>query len=256
MLEIVQIPALTDNYIYLAHEPDSWATAAIDPALAEPVLQVLAEKGWRLTHILNTHHHGDHVGGNLELKRATGCAIVAVGRDKERIPGVDVEVAEGDVIRLGQAQAQVLDIPGHTSGHIAYWFAQDDALFCGDALFGMGCGRLFEGHALQMWASLEKIRALPPATRIYCAHEYTQSNGRFALTIDPHNSALAARLRRVDALRAQGAPTVPFLLSEELETNPFLRPDSLTIRRHLKMGKEEDWQVFAEIRRRKDGFKG
>lgn len=256
MLEILQIPALSDNYIYLVHDPDSWATAAIDPSLAEPVLHALADRGWRLTHILNTHHHGDHVGGNLELKRRTGCAIVAMGRDKERIPGIDVEAAEGDTIRLGRAEARVLDIPGHTSGHIAYWFAAEDALFCGDALFGLGCGRLFEGHAREMWDSLQKLRTLPPQTRIYCAHEYTQANGRFALEIDPHNKTLAARMKRVNELRAQGLPTVPTLLAEELDTNPFLRPDSQAIRRHLGMNKNEDWQVFAEIRRLKDEFRG
>ncbi|MFM8333177.1 MAG: hydroxyacylglutathione hydrolase [Candidatus Methylumidiphilus sp.] len=256
MLEILQIPALTDNYIYLAHEPNGWATAVIDPAAAEPVLKALDERGWTLTHILNTHHHGDHVGGNLELKRATGCAVVGVARDKERIPGIDVEVAEGDIIGLGHAAARVLDIPGHTSGHIGFWFAEDDALFCGDTLFGLGCGRLFEGHAEQMWESLEKIRALPPSTRIYCAHEYTQANGRFALTVEPGNPDLLERLSDVQSLRARGLPTVPFLLSEELAANPFLRPESLAIRHRLKLEKADNWRVFAELRHLKDGFVG
>jgi hydroxyacylglutathione hydrolase len=256
MLEILQIPALHDNYIYLVHEPNGWATAVIDPALAEPVLQALDEKGWKLTHILNTHHHGDHVGGNLELKRETGCAVVAVSRDKERIPGIDVEVAEGDIIGLGHAEAKVLDVPGHTSGHIAFWFAGENALFCGDTLFGLGCGRLFEGHAEEMWASLQKICALPPATRIYCAHEYTQANGRFALQVEPENPALLQRMDQVDSLRAQGLPTVPSLLEEELATNPFLRPQSPAIRHRLGLLKALDWQVFAEIRHLKDGFAG
>jgi hydroxyacylglutathione hydrolase len=256
MLEIVQIPVLTDNYIYLVHEPGGWATAAIDPALAEPVLQVLAQKGWKLTHILNTHHHGDHVGGNLELKRKTGCAIVAMARDKERIPGIDVEVAEGDIIGLGHAEAEVLDIPGHTSGHIGFWFKDDNALFCGDTLFSLGCGRLFEGHAEQMWTSLEKIRALPADTRIYCAHEYTEANGRFALTIEPENPALQARLQQAHALREQGLATVPSLLGDEQATNPFLRPESLAIRRRLKLETADNWRVFAEIRHRKDVFAG
>ena len=256
MLEILQIPVLTDNYIYLVHEPNGWATAAIDPALAGPVLKALDEKGWKLTHILNTHHHGDHVGGNLALKRATGCAVVAMARDKERIPGIDVEVAEGDVIGLGATEARVLDVPGHTSGHIAFWFAEDAALFCGDALFGLGCGRLFEGHAEEMWASLEKIRALPAATRVYCAHEYTEANGRFALTVEPGNPALAERLSRVRALRARGLPTVPFLLEEELAANPFLRPESLAISHRLHLETADNWRVFAEIRHRKDVFTG
>jgi len=256
MLEILQIPVLTDNYIYLVHEPNGWATAAIDPALAGPVLKALDEKGWKLTHILNTHHHGDHVGGNLELKRKTGCAIVGVARDKERIPGIDVEVSEGDIIGLGHAEAQVLDVPGHTSGHIAFWFKEENALFCGDTLFGLGCGRLFEGHAQEMWASLEKIRALPAATQVYCAHEYTEANGRFALTVEPENPALTARIAQVKILRGQGLPTVPTLLSDELATNPFLRPESPSIRRRLHMDKAENWRVFGQTRHLKDGFAG
>lgn len=256
MIEIIQIPALSDNYIYLVHEPESRATAAIDPAVAEPVLKALDEMGWKLTHILNTHHHYDHVAGNLELKRQTHCTIIGPGRDRERIPGIAVEVGEGDSVSLGHAQTQVLDVPGHTSGHIAYWFAEDDALFCGDTLFGMGCGRLFEGQPRQMWASLEKIRDLPPATRIYCAHEYTRANGRFALTLEPDNLALVARMARVNDLRSRGLPTVPSTLAEELATNPFLRPDNPAIRSTLQMNNADDWQIFAEIRRLKDEFRG
>ena len=256
MLDILQIPVLHDNYIYLVHEPNGWATAVIDPAVAEPVLEALDEKGWKLTHILNTHHHGDHVGGNVELKRKTGCAIVAVARDKERIPGIDVEVHEGDIIGLGHAEAKVLDVPGHTSGHIAFWFAEEQALFCGDTLFGLGCGRLFEGHAEEMWASLEKIRALPPTTRVYCAHEYTEANGRFALGIEPENEALQQRIKQIAELRGQGLPTIPALLEDELATNPFLRPHSQAIRHRLGLNHAADWQVFAEIRQRKDNFAG
>lgn len=255
MLEILQLPVLTDNYIYLVHEPAGRATAAIDPALAEPVLAELQRRGWQLTHIFNTHHHGDHVGGNLQLQRLTGCAIVGLGRDRARIPGLDVAVGEGDVVSLGQMQARVLELPGHTRGHIAFWFDQAAALFCGDTLFSLGCGRLFEGDAEQMWRSLEKLKALPPATRVYCAHEYTQANGCFALTLEPDNSALAARMARVNDLRAQNRPTVPSTLAEELATNPFLRPDSPAIRRHLGMADAEDWQVFARMRRLKDEFR-
>jgi hydroxyacylglutathione hydrolase len=255
MIEIIQIPALADNYIYLVHEPSSSATAAVDPAVAEPVMKAVDEKGWKLTHVLNTHHHYDHVGGNLELKRQTGCAIVGLGRDQQRIPGITVVVGEGDIVSLGHAQAQVLDLPGHTAGHIGYWFAEDNALFCGDTLFGMGCGRLFEGLPQQMWASLEKIRALPPATRIYCAHEYTQANGRFALTLEPDNLALVARMARVNDLRGQGLPTIPSILAEELATNPFLRTDNPAIRSALGLEDAEDWQVFARIRQLKDEFR-
>src|SRR5579875_3693668 len=179
-LIIRQIPVLKDNYVYLLHEPKRDVTAAVDPAVAAPVLKMLADTGWRLTHILNTHHHGDHTGGNLELKAATGCTIVGPRADRARIPGIDVELGEGDEYALGAAVARVFDVPGHTRGHIAYWFSGSRALFCGDTLFLMGCGRLFEGTPAQMWTSLSKLRALPPDTRVYCAHEYTQSNARFA----------------------------------------------------------------------------
>lgn len=256
MIEIVQIPVLQDNYIYLLHEPGGWATAAIDPALAEPVLEVLDARGWKLTHVLNTHHHGDHVGGNIQLKRQTGCAIVAMAQDKERIPGMDVAVAEGDIIALGHAEAKVLELPGHTSGHIAFWFAEEEALFCGDVLFGLGCGRLFEGHAQQMWHSLEKIRSLPAATRLYCAHEYTEANGRFALSVEADNPALQARVERVKALRLQGLPSIPSSLAEELATNPFLRPESAAIRERLRLAKAENWRVFARLREMKDTYAG
>lgn len=241
MLEIVQIPVLADNYVYLVHEPASGATAVVDPALAEPVFLALEQRGWRLTHILNTHHHGDHIGGNLELKARTGCTVVGFAGDIARIPGIDVEVSEGGRVVLGEVSAQVLEVPGHTTGHIAYWFAEDDALFCGDTLFALGCGRLFEGTAEQMWTSLEKIRALPPATRLYCAHEYTLANGRFALSVDPENLSLVARMTRVNDARANNEPTVPSLLIEELATNPFLRVD--------------DWRAFAALRQRKDAFR-
>ena len=178
MLTIIQIPVLTDNYIYLIHEPVSGETAVIDPALAQPVLDVLDKKGWRLAYVFNTHHHWDHVGGNLELKQSR-FKIIAAQLDRGRIPGIDIGVSEDDVISLGRHQALVISTPGHTSGHIVYHFAEDGALFCGDTLFVMGCGRLFEGTPEQMWNSLQKLQALPPSTRIYCTHEYTQANGRF-----------------------------------------------------------------------------
>jgi hydroxyacylglutathione hydrolase len=253
-LEIVQIPVLTDNYVYLVHESASGATGVVDPAVPEPVLATLDARGWRLSHILNTHHHGDHVGGNLALKRATDATVVGPRADAARIPGLDVAVGDGETVRLGAAEATVFDVPGHTRGHIAYWFRADDALFCGDTLFALGCGRLFEGTPVQMWASLAKLRDLPDATRVYCAHEYTQSNARFALTVEPDNAALVARARAVDAARARAEPTVPSTLGEERATNPFLRPDSVAIRRRLGLAAAEDAAVFAEVRRRKDQF--
>ncbi len=252
-LVIRQIPVLRDNYVYLAHEPQSGATAAVDPAVAPPVVDALAAEGWRLTHILNTHHHNDHTGGNLALKQATGCTIVGPRADRDRIPGIDVAVGDGDTYQLGQAEARIFDVPGHTRGHIAYWFQDSAALFCGDTLFLLGCGRLFEGTPEQMWRSLGKLKALPPETRVYCAHEYTQSNARFALTVEPRNAELAARAKRIDALRADGKPTVPGTLGEELATNPFLRADLPALQEEA--GTPGDAvATFAAIRHRKDNF--
>lgn len=253
-LEIRQIPVLNDNYVYLAHCPKSGQTAVVDPAVAGPVLDTLKQTGWTLTHILNTHHHGDHTGGNLELKAETGCTIVGPRADKDRIPGIDVEVGDNDSYTMGEATAQVFDVPGHTRGHIAYWFADSDALFCGDTLFVMGCGRLFEGTPKQMVQSLSKFDALPGQTRVYCAHEYTQNNGRFALTVEPGNDALKALMKDVDAKRAKGIPTVPSTLEQERATNPFLRPSSANIQATLGMQGADIVDVFAEVRRLKDSF--
>jgi hydroxyacylglutathione hydrolase len=254
MLEIHQIPVLKDNYVYLIHEPEMKATAVVDPAEAGPVLAALAEKGWTLTHVLNTHHHWDHVGANLSLKQKTACQVFGAERDRDNIPGLDVGLREGDGVDLGRARAQVLEVPGHTRGHIAFWFRGDRALFCGDTLFAMGCGRLLGGTAEQMWNSLDRIRALPGDTRIYCAHEYTQANGRFALTVEPGNPVLAERVERVNEARRQGRATVPSILAEELATNPFLRPESLEIQRTVGLEGSGPLQVFAEVRRRKDAF--
>jgi hydroxyacylglutathione hydrolase len=254
MLTIIQIPVLTDNYIYLIHDPVSEETAVIDPALAQPVLDVLGKKGWRLTCILNTHHHWDHVGGNLELKQKTGCKIIAAQSDRDRIPGIDMGVSENDVISLGQHRAKVISTPGHTSGHIVYHFSEDCALFCGDTLFVMGCGRLFEGTPEQMWNSLQKLKALPPSTRIYCTHEYTQTNGRFALSVEPDNSQLQQKMIEVQQLRAENKPTVPSTIEQERATNPFFRADNLTVQKNLNMQNQLPVHVFTELRKRKDSF--
>lgn len=253
-LEIEQIPVLRDNYVYLIHDPATAATAVVDPAVAPPVLAALARRGWKLTHILNTHHHHDHVGGNLDLKAATGCRIVGNHADAARIPGLDDGVSEGDTVAVGTARAQVIEVSGHTLGHIAYWFAEAMALFCGDTLFSLGCGRLFEGTSAQMWASLCKLRALPDETAVYCAHEYTQSNARFALTIDGSNAALRMRAAEVDALRAAGRPTIPARLAVEKAANPFLRADNAGLQRVVIAAGGDDVATFAEIRRRKDTF--
>lgn len=252
-LEIEQLAVLRDNYVYLLHDPGSGSTAAVDPAVAGPVLDALARRRWQLTHILNTHHHGDHVGGNLELKAATGCLIVGHRADAARIPGIDVGVGDGDRLAIGGAVAEVIAVSGHTVGHIAYWFADAQALFCGDTLFSLGCGRLFEGSPAQMWDSLCKLRALPDTTAVYCAHEYTESNARFALTIDPQNPALQERAAEVACLRAAGLPSVPSSLGMEKRANPFLRADNPLLQRAVA-APGDPVAAFAAIRHRKDVF--
>ena len=254
-LDIHRIPVLSDNYVWLAHEPETKETAVIDPAVAEPVLAAAKAKGWRITHILNTHHHPDHVGGNLAIKAATGCTIIGPAADEKRIPGIDATVKEGDTVALGTETARVFDVPGHTSGHNAYWFAGSDALFCGDTIFAMGCGRLFEGTPPQMWSSLSKLAALPGSARVFCAHEYTQSNARFALTVDPGNVELKRRAAWVDKRRAAGRATVPGTLAEERATNPFLRANTPGVAAAVGLGAGDPVAVFAEVRRRKDVFR-
>jgi hydroxyacylglutathione hydrolase len=253
-LRIEQIPVLNDNYVYLIHEPQAGVTGAVDPAVAGPVLDRLGARGWKLDWILSTHHHADHTGGNLELKQATGCQIAGAKVDAARIPGMDLGLAEDDRFRLGDAEAVVYETPGHTSGHISYWFAQAKALFCADTLFSLGCGRLSEGTPELMWRSLSKFAALPDDAMVYCAHEYTQSNARFALSVDPDNPALRARAAEVERLRAAGQPTVPSTLGDERAANPFLRPHDPAIRRRLGLEDADDAAVFAALRRRKDSF--
>ena len=253
-LQIELIPVLRDNYVYLARDAVSGACAAVDPSLAGPVPAALDRLGWRLTHILNTHHHHDHTGGNLELKRATGCTIVGNRDDARRIPGIDVLVGDGEEFTLGEQKALVFDISGHTIGHIAYWFGDAKAVFCGDTLFSLGCGRLFEGTPTQMWSSLSRLRALPGDTSVYCGHEYTESNARFALTIDPDNAALRRRADEVRMLRAHGRPTVPSTIAVERTTNPFLRADDPALQRAVGLEGRDPVAAFAEMRRRKDVF--
>lgn len=252
MLEIVTLPVLADNYIYLLHDEVTQETAVVDPALAQPVLDALRTKGWQLSYIFNTHHHADHVGGNLELKKATGCQIIGAKTDAYRIPGVDRQVVEGDRISLGAHKAYILDTPGHTLGHIVYHFVDDALLFCGDTLFVMGCGRLFEGSAAQMWQSLQKLKTLPPITQVYCTHEYTLANGKFALTIEPNNPTLQTRMIAVQRCRNQNLSTVPTTIAEELATNPFFREDSLELQQAIGLVNSNPVAVFAEVRRLKN----
>lgn len=255
-LEIVPVAALTDNYVYLVRESESGAVAAVDPSVAGTVSAALKNLGWRLTHILNTHHHWDHTGGNLELKHETRCTIVGPKADEARIPGIDVSLREGETYDLGAARAAVFDIPGHTRGHIAFHFPESRALFCGDTLFSLGCGRLFEGTPAQMWDSLCKLRRLPGDTEIYCGHEYTEANARFALTIDPRNPALKKRADEAAALRRAGKPTVPAIMESERAANPFFRADDPALARAAGIEAADPVAVFAEIRRRKDDFRG
>jgi hydroxyacylglutathione hydrolase len=253
-LEIELVPCLKDNYAYLVRDPATRATGVIDPSEAPPVIAALERHGWTLTHILNTHHHWDHTGGNKALKARSGALVVGPRPDRDRIPDIDLAVDEGERFRLGDAEARILFIPGHTRGHIAFWFADSRALFCGDTLFAIGCGRLFEGTPEQMWSSLSKLRALPPETRVYCGHEYTQANARFALTVEPQNAKLRARAAAVDAARAEGRPTIPSTIGEERETNPFLRADQPSLAAAVGLAGADPVVVFAEVRRRKDHF--
>jgi hydroxyacylglutathione hydrolase len=251
-LEVEVVPLLSDNYAYILHDTVSGATAVVDPSVGTPIRERLRAEGRGLEMILLTHHHGDHVGGVDELKREFGSRVIGPEGDRGRISEMDQGVREGDVVQVGGAHARVLETPGHTRNHISFVFDDDQALFCGDTLFALGCGRLLEGDARTMWGSLSKLLPLPDDMWVYCGHEYTQSNARFALTIDPDNPELAARAKEVEALRAKGQPTIPSRLGTEKATNPFLRPGDPEIRRRLGMERAQDHEVFGEIRRRKD----
>ncbi len=241
-LEIVAIPVLTDNYVWLVHEPDSGETMAVDPSVAAPVLAEAEARGWRITQVWNTHWHPDHTGGNAEIKAATGARITGPAAEAGRIPTLDVQVAEGDTVRLGALEAWVIEIPAHTAGHIAFHLASEAVVFTGDTLFAMGCGRLFEGTAEQMFSNMALLAALPGETRVYCGHEYTQANGRYALAVEPENAEMIARMAEVDALRERGEPTLPTTIALERTTNPFMRAASV--------------EQLAERRAAKDVFKG
>jgi len=239
-MEIVAVPVLTDNYVWLIHNAESGETAAVDPSVADPVLEAAAARGWRLTQILNTHWHPDHTGGNQGIQAATGSTIVAPA-EAERVSKVDRIVGEGDRVNVAGREAVVWEIPAHTAGHIAYYFEDERMIFVGDTMFAMGCGRLFEGTAQQMYQNLRRIAALPEDVRIYCGHEYTLANARFAAHAEPGNDAIADRLAAVSALRDAGDITLPTTVAAELVTNPFVRAPNV--------------EEFARLRRDKDSFR-
>jgi len=253
-IDIKQFPCLSDNYGYLIRDQESGAIASIDTPDVEAINAALEAMGGALTHILNTHHHWDHVGGNVALKEQWGCKVIGPKGEAEKIPVLDQAVGEGDVVRFGQSYAAVFDTPGHTLGHIIYHFADDRAAFVGDTIFALGCGRLFEGTPAQMWASLSKITALPPETELYCAHEYTAANAEFALSVDPLNEHLSARAKEVVRMRANGKPTVPSSVALEMKTNPFLRAEDPELQKQIGMSGAPAVDVFAETRRRKDNY--
>ena len=251
-LEIRQFLMGSDNFGVLVHDSETGATASIDAGDEQPIRQALAETGWRLTDILVTHHHDDHIAALEVLRHAFGARIVAAGADAHRIPHIDLAVKEGDHVTVGTLTFGVIDTPGHTVGHIAYHLPEQKVLFAGDTLFSLGCGRLFEGSPEQMFKSLQKLASLPAETALYCGHEYTLSNGRFALKVDPANKALAARMHEVETLRAQGRFTLPSTIGRECDTNPFLRADQPDIAKTIGMEGQPAVAVFARLREMKN----
>lgn len=251
MIEIHQFPCLSDNYGYLVHDPASGETAAIDTPDGAEYLRQAEIKGWKITQIWNTHWHPDHAGGNKAIVDADHATIIAPA-EVEKISPIDRVVAHGDTVALGEFTAQVIDVSGHTNGHIAYYLPKAGVAFVGDSVFALGCGRMFEGEPKQFWNSISRVKALPPETTLYCAHEYTQSNAKFALHADPDNAALRAYSEEIDAKRVNGEWTVPMELARELETNPFLRADDPALM--AKWGGSAPHETFAALRAAKDSF--
>lgn len=253
-LDIVTLPCLSDNYAFLIHDADSGDTAVVDVPESSVISEALTARGWTLSHVLLTHHHWDHIDGLTALLEVHPAKVIGASADAHRLPDLDVAVAEGDTFQLGGETVQVLDVSGHTVGHIAFYLPETGAVFTADSLMAMGCGRLFEGDPDMMWTSLSKLAALPPETIVCSGHEYTEANARFAVTVDPNNPALDARVDAIKAARAKGEPTVPSTLAEEIATNPFLRATAPEVKAHIGMADASDAEVFAEIRARKDSF--
>lgn len=253
-IEIEQFMCRSDNFGILARNPATGEAFLVDAPEERPILEAIERTGWKPSVLLITHHHFDHVEANLALKKRFGLTIIGPEAEKEKIPGIDRTVREGDTVEVAGLKAKVIFTPGHTNGHVSYNFESEKVVFAADTLFALGCGRLLEGTPSDMVSSLKKLAALPLETQVYCGHEYTQSNAKFALTVDPTNSALKERAKEIDALRAAGKPTLPTTIGLELATNPFLRWHDPAIRRNLGMEKADDVAVFAEIRKRKDVF--
>eukprot|EP00803_Ostreobium_quekettii_P009110 evm.model.scf_993.2 EVM.evm.TU.scf_993.2 scf_993:10236-15555(-) len=255
VLEVHRVPCLVDNYAWLLHEPKAGLTAIVDPSEVQPVVEALRKTGYNLDYIINTHHHWDHTGGNIALKDKYGCRVVGPDADRSRIPRIDISLKDGETWKFGELDMVTFDTPGHTMGHMSVYFPEAAAVFTGDTLFAMGCGRLFEGTAQQMWASLSRLSLLPPETKVFCGHEYTQANARFAISVDSENPKLIERKKVVDEMRSKGLATVPCTIAEERDTNPFLRAPDAAVR--AKTGVPSgapDAEAFAAVRRAKDSF--
>ena len=253
-IEIRQFLCRTDNFGVLVHDPDSGKTISIDAPEEGPIVAAMDAEGWTLTHILTTHHHGDHVAANLALKDAYGVEIVGPQQEQAKIPGIDRAVAGGDRLQIGGIAIEVIDTPGHTIGEVSYFLPDAKALFAADALFSLGCGRLFEGDAAMLWTSLQRLRALPDDTMLYCGHEYTTTNARFAVDVDPGNTALRNRVEEVERLRIAGKATLPVSLGEEKRTNPCLRADNADLMAEMNMAGADPVAVFATLREKRNSY--
>lgn len=253
-LTVALIPFSLDNYIFFFEDPTTKLTCAVDPGSSQALVEYLTHNNKQLDFILNTHHHHDHIGGNLELKSKYNCTIIGNANDAQRLPGIDIQVKEGDTVNIGETGFSIISVDGHTIGHIAYYNEENHLLFCGDTLFSVGCGRLFEGTPKQMLESLNKLKVLPDQTKIYCAHEYTLANIDFALTLEPNNKALKSYKQIAEKLRQNHKPTIPTDIKTQKQVNPFLRPDSKEIKHTLFMEASNPLETFTKTRQLKDRF--